>query len=52
MTNDDDKLRRLREAVERLMASENTEIREDYERSFADTDALKALQAVMEECHG
>lgn len=41
----------LLEAVEQLLASENTEIRANYERSFADTDKLIALQSAMEAIH-
>ena len=41
----------LLEAVEQLLASKNTEIRANYERSFADTDKLIALQSAMEAIH-
>lgn len=41
----------LLEAVEQLFASENTEVRLGYERSFADTDKLIALQSAMEAIH-
>lgn len=48
---DRDLYNKLLEAVEQLLASENTEVRPRYERSFADTDKLIALQSAMESIH-
>lgn len=41
----------LLEAVEQLFASELTEVRQSYERSFADTEKLVALLEAMEVIH-
>lgn len=48
---DRDLYNKLLEAVEQLLASENTEIRPRYERSFADTEKLIALQSAMDAIH-